>query len=660
MSEMDHDRIWNHLHPDSRLNLENEIPNYMAVGTSHDPYLHTPSAASSSRLPPANTAGLSAVGQWSQGSVSMDPPRMVLSSEVSSLNHEMNQSLAGSSVTDNNMEIDATLEDDRRQGVEAMVAPRHPRPPLIIGRNNERNGRARNFYDRFQSFSDEDNTRNRWISEGVAIMDRSTFYDSRNYFDQHRNMRLDIDNMSYEELLALGERIGYVSTGLHLINHSQMSEMDHDRIWNHLHPDSRLNLENEIPNYMAVGTSHDPYLHTPSAASSSRLPPANTAGLSAVGQWSQGSVSMDPPRMVLSSEVSSLNHEMNQSLAGSSVTDNNMEIDATLEDDRRQGVEAMVAPRHPRPPLIIGRNNERNGRARNFYDRFQSFSDEDNTRNRWISEGVAIMDRSTFYDSRNYFDQHRNMRLDIDNMSYEELLALGERIGYVSTGLSEDAISRCLMETIYCSSKQNQDDEEELKCAICLVFRILFSCMMFGMRSGMLWLDEWSDTLPEENAAREVFTTVPGKPNLLQQIEEKDFLAVVSHAWNIESKMSGDVGVSAFPEGENIFSWIGTIEGSKGTPYEGLSFKLSLRFPYDYPFKPPQVKFETPCFHPNIDHCGNICLDILQDMWSSAYDCRTILLSIQSLLGEPNNESPLNSYAATLWSNQEGEVAFGH
>ncbi|KAJ8461028.1 hypothetical protein OPV22_033954 [Ensete ventricosum] len=117
--------------------------------------------------------------------------------------------------------------------------------------------------------------------------------------------------------------------------------------------------------------------------------------------------------------------------------------------------------------------------------------------------------------------------------------------------------------------------------------------------------------------------------------------------------MSGDAGVSAFPEGENIFSWIGTIEGSKGTAYEGLSYKLFLKFPLDYPFKPPLVKFETPCFHPNIDQCGNICLDILQEMWSSAYDCRTILLSIQSLLGEPNTESPLNCYAATLWSNQE-------
>lgn len=74
----------------------------------------------------------------------------------------------------------------------------------------------------------------------------------------------------------------------------------------------------------------------------------------------------------------------------------------------------------------------------------------------------------------------------------------------------------------------------------------------------------------------------------------------------------GDLGVSAFPDGENIFTWIGTIEGGKGTPYEGLSYKLSLHFPPNYPFKPPQVKFETTCFHPNVDQFGNICLDILQ------------------------------------------------
>ncbi|XP_010938640.1 ubiquitin-conjugating enzyme E2 20 [Elaeis guineensis] len=117
--------------------------------------------------------------------------------------------------------------------------------------------------------------------------------------------------------------------------------------------------------------------------------------------------------------------------------------------------------------------------------------------------------------------------------------------------------------------------------------------------------------------------------------------------------MCGDPGISAFPEGDNIFCWKGTIAGSKDTVYQGMVYKLSLSFSNDYPFKPPKVKFENVCFHPNVDLNGGICLDILQDKWSSAYDVRTILLSIQSLLGEPNNDSPLNTQAAALWSNQE-------
>lgn len=90
-----------------------------------------------------------------------------------------------------------------------------------------------------------------------------------------------------------------------------------------------------------------------------------------------------------------------------------------------------------------------------------------------------------------------------------------------------------------------------------------------------------------------------------------------------------------------------------GTVYSGLSYKLSLKFPAEYPFKAPTVKFETPCFHPNVDQHGNICLDILKEKWSAAYSVRTVLLSIQSLLGEPNNDSPLNTYAAKLWDQQE-------
>lgn len=58
------------------------------------------------------------------------------------------------------------------------------------------------------------------------------------------------------------------------------------------------------------------------------------------------------------------------------------------------------------------------------------------------------------------------------------------------------------------------------------------------------------------------------------------------------------------------------MQGPVGTPYENLSFRLLLNFTSEYPFKPPVVKFDTPCFHPNVDTHGNICLDILKEKWS--------------------------------------------
>lgn len=147
--------------------------------------------------------------------------------------------------------------------------------------------------------------------------------------------------------------------------------------------------------------------------------------------------------------------------------------------------------------------------------------------------------------------------------------------------------------------------------------------------------------------------TAPKQPvNTLKTVDTQSVLKRLQSEL-MALMMSGDSGISAFPEEDNIFCWKGTIHGSKDTVFEGTEYRLSLSFPNDYPFKPPKVKFETGCFHPNVDIYGNICLDILQDKWSSAYDVRTILLSIQSLLGEPNISSPLNSQAAQLWSNQE-------
>lgn len=115
--------------------------------------------------------------------------------------------------------------------------------------------------------------------------------------------------------------------------------------------------------------------------------------------------------------------------------------------------------------------------------------------------------------------------------------------------------------------------------------------------------------------------------------------------------------VSACPRLENTMEWIGTIRGGEGTVYEGKEYKLSLQFPSTYPHKPPLVKFTTPCFHPNVDQEGTICLDILKENWSSTYGVRTILHSIQSLLADPNNKSPLNAEAARLWNSEEYKEA---
>jgi ubiquitin-conjugating enzyme E2 A len=85
------------------------------------------------------------------------------------------------------------------------------------------------------------------------------------------------------------------------------------------------------------------------------------------------------------------------------------------------------------------------------------------------------------------------------------------------------------------------------------------------------------------------------------------------------------------------------------TPFEDGTFKLLLTFDESYPNKPPAVKFLSRMFHPNVYANGELCLDILQNRWSPTYDVAAILTSIQSLLHDPNPNSPANAEAAQLY-----------
>uniref|UniRef100_A0A3Q7GMX3 UBC core domain-containing protein n=1 Tax=Solanum lycopersicum TaxID=4081 RepID=A0A3Q7GMX3_SOLLC len=112
---------------------------------------------------------------------------------------------------------------------------------------------------------------------------------------------------------------------------------------------------------------------------------------------------------------------------------------------------------------------------------------------------------------------------------------------------------------------------------------------------------------------------------------------------------------SAGPVGEDMFHWQATIMGPSDSPYAGGVFLVTIHFPPDYPFKPPKVAFRTKVFHPNINSNGSICLDILKEQWSPALTISKVLLSICSLLTDPNPDDPLVPEIAHMYKTDKSK-----
>lgn len=109
-------------------------------------------------------------------------------------------------------------------------------------------------------------------------------------------------------------------------------------------------------------------------------------------------------------------------------------------------------------------------------------------------------------------------------------------------------------------------------------------------------------------------------------------------------------GILAIPT-DNLFQWKAVIDGPLDTPYAGGKFYLDVKFSDKYPFKSPILSFITKILHPNISCSGGLCLDILQEAWCPSQTIRSVLLSVQSLLNDPNPHSPLNSDIARVYIN---------
>ena len=122
---------------------------------------------------------------------------------------------------------------------------------------------------------------------------------------------------------------------------------------------------------------------------------------------------------------------------------------------------------------------------------------------------------------------------------------------------------------------------------------------------------------------------------------------------------------SVSPDENDFLYWKFIMIGPPETFYEGGTFEGSIRFPKEYPNKPPKLKFTSEMFHPNIYSNGEVCISILHEgvdeynyeeaneRWNPSHSVNSILMSVVSMLGYPNFESPANLDASVEWKNSE-------
>lgn len=115
----------------------------------------------------------------------------------------------------------------------------------------------------------------------------------------------------------------------------------------------------------------------------------------------------------------------------------------------------------------------------------------------------------------------------------------------------------------------------------------------------------------------------------------------------------------------NIYEWEILIVGPDGTMYEEGMFKARLVFPNDFPNMPPTMTFKSEMWHPNVYENGEVCISILhapgedpfnqqelpEERWRPVLGVEQIVVSVISMLSDPNFESPANMDAACQWRN---------
>ena len=103
------------------------------------------------------------------------------------------------------------------------------------------------------------------------------------------------------------------------------------------------------------------------------------------------------------------------------------------------------------------------------------------------------------------------------------------------------------------------------------------------------------------------------------------------------------------PDSSNILHWDIYLKGPPASPFKGGVWKISLKFPETYPFKPPQITFETPIYHMNVSEDGKICDQMISEGWSPTLDAAHCARTLYTMLAAPQTSTPLRSDIANLY-----------
>ena len=82
-----------------------------------------------------------------------------------------------------------------------------------------------------------------------------------------------------------------------------------------------------------------------------------------------------------------------------------------------------------------------------------------------------------------------------------------------------------------------------------------------------------------------------------------------------------------------MLEWHFCIEGPAGSPYQGGYYHGIIRFPQEYPFKPPSIRMLTPSgrFEPNQRICLSMS-DFHPETWNCMWSVSSILQGVVSFM----------------------------